>query len=359
MTLKKIFLSLCAVVTLSAIACNKDIPQPTEPVDTTPTEQPQIEGIFDPACKISIITYSDGTAPELWQWNVITGLLMSVDDGNFCGGSSEKVQFAYNADGRVNTVTLTDANSENVPLLGILRGTVAIGYEGNHVSTLSLTDEGKTLMTADVQHDGNKVSGAILNPNDIMITEIFNSTIAQFLGGSFSDDLVTTVDSASGRIAFIWDGENVSQSRMTISFHIGSTLGRIRQILGDDMGIFGEHTQYLADQPDNLPLFFTVAMGDTANYTYDDMENPYHGFLGRAHISILTTNNVTSEEHLASATVSITTSLQGNNIMQIYKNSIPLPSPTYSYQYDQYNELGFPVKKTDSEGVVSRYVYMQ
>ena len=356
--MKKLFVALCAVAALSMVACKKDNPQPSNPGGSTPTEQPRREGEFNPTCKISTITFSDNSAPEMWFWDENTGLLSTINNDDLCGGYTEKARFTYDSDGRVSTVTLTSAGTESIPLLGSLSGTMSVEYDGDYISSLSLVNAGERLLTADVKHDGDKVRGATLNLSDNMLVDLFNSAMAQFLGESATGDMVTSVDSVSGKVAFVWNGKNVSQALLNIDFRAGTTLGVIRQIMGDDMSMFGEYAQYLAFLPDNMPLFFTVSMGDTVNYTYDDKSNPYRGFLGRVHISTLTENNVTTEEHVGSATVAIATSIM-NSMVQIYQTSMPLPLPMYFYQYDEYNDKGFPLSMTDTEGVVSRFEYKQ
>lgn len=344
MVSRKLYIAFCAVAMLATVACNKEPLQSPASDGATPTEQPRREGEFNPECKISIITFSDNTAPELWFWNDSTGLLMSVEVADLCGGYTDKTLFAYNADGRVNTVTMTGTDPDSVPLLGELSGMVTVEYGGNKVATLSLTDDGEVRLRADVEHDGPKVSGATLSFSNNMLADLFNHVMSEFNYGN----LGISADSVSGNVAFVWSGDNVSRMLFSVAFRAGTTLGAVRQVMGYD-SIAG-----FANLPDSEPIRITVVISDTVDYTYDNMPNPYCGFLGRVHISALTAGNVTSEEHNATATVTFGTAATP----QILRYTRPMPLPTRTCRYD-YNDKGFPVSLTDDKGVVSFYEYMK
>lgn len=351
--MKKLFVALCAVAMVAMVACKKGDPTPDNPSDN-PTQQRDLrEGAYDPVCKISGITYSDGSDSEVWTWE--NGKLQRVNND---------VLFTYGSDGRVSQVELQNIETGGLLPGANLSGTMKVNYSGDYISSLTVVNSGTELMTAQVEHNSaNKVSGATLDLSSNMLVDVFNSLLVQFLGDSAgSDNMVTGVDNVSGNVLFTWDGDNVSQAMMNIGFRVATTLGTLVDLIGEDnLDMFGENGSMLALAAalmPNQPLYFNVSVGDTVLYTYDSHANPYRHYLGRVHISTLSANNLLTEQHLGNAHVTITTTLAGQTT-QIYETDYPLPLGASVNEYLEYNDADCPLRFVDIDGVETTIQYKE
>ena len=365
--MKKIITVLCCASLMLVAGCKKE-EQPnnqgsgnSDPV----VQHDEREGAYDPVCKIAGITYNDGTVPETWLWDTTTGHLMSVNDDDMCGGYVERVRFTYRPDGRVDQVDVSNLSLGELLPGTQLSGTLHVDYSGDQVSSIAVTNSGTQVLAAQVQHNSNnKVSGATLEMSNDLLVDLFNMVLAQFLNDSTgSGDAVTAVDNVSGNVAFQWDGNNVSQARLNVGFRVESTVGTLVDLVGEDnLSMFGTYGSLLAMAAaitPNLPLYFTVAVGDTVDYTYDNKVNPYKNYLGRVHISCLSANNMNMEVHNGNANVIISTSLGGGSLQQIYQTNYALPINDKSYDYEQYNSANCPTRIVDQDGVVTLIQYME
>ena len=344
---------MCTAALLLTVGCKKEEPQ-NNSGNGSGGEQPQQrdlrEGAYDPVCKIAGVTYSDGSTPEVWTWQ--NGKLQHVN---------QDVLFSYRSDGRVDNVTVNNLSLGDVLPGTQLSGTMSVSYSGDYISDIVVENQGTQVLTAQVQHNSsNKVSGATLGLDNELLLDLFNMMLAQFLNDSTgSGNAATGVDNVSGQVAFTWQGENVSQARLNVGFRVASTVGTLVDLVGEEnLDMFGTYGQYLTLLPDNQPLYFTIAVGDTVDYTYDNKVNPYKNYLGRVHISCLSQNNMDMEVHNGSIGVVISTSLFGSMI-QLYQTSYPLPIDDKYYEYSSYNNAGCPLRMVDQEGTVTEFQYME
>lgn len=363
--MKKLFVALCALAMVALVACKKDKPTPSNN-DPTPSEQRDTrEGAYDPVCKITGIVYSDDTAPETWLWDPETGHLLSVNDDDYCGGYVERISFNYRNDGRVDYV-----NVRNLSLGDFLQnmevdGTLQVTYNGDYISGLTVLNNGTQVLAAQVEHNSStkKISGASIDLSDNMLLGLFNDLLTQFLGDSAnSGDMITSVDNVIGNVLLTWDGNNVSQSLLSIGFRAATTLGTLVNLVGqDNLDMFGQYGSLLALAAafaPNQPLYFNVTVADTVDYSYDDKVNPFFHYLGRIDISALSANNVVAAIHTGIAHVAITTSLNGQTT-QFYETDYPLPLESTFNDYLEYNEAGCPLRMENSSGIQTEFHYAE
>ena len=351
----KLFVALCALATLSLVACKKGEETPTPNHPNNPAQQYDTrEGAYDPVGKIVAVTYSDDTPSEEWVWE--NGKLQRVNND---------VLFTYRADGRVDQVEIQNIQTGGLLPIDGLGGTMAVSYSGDYISALSVMNDGTEALTVQVQHNSaKKISGATIDLSDNVLLDLFNSMLAQFMPDSTgSDNFATAVDNVTGNVSFSWNGDNVNQALLNIGFRVATTVGTLVNLIGEEnlSSMFGENGSMLAlaaSMFPNQPLYFNVTVGDTVDYTYDNKVNPFHHYLGRLHISALTANNVLSEEHTGNAHVTITTSLGGSN-MQLYETDYPLPLEPNYYEYLEYNAKGCPLRMVNADYVETDYQYRE
>lgn len=355
---------MCTAALLLTVGCKKEEPRNNGGSGSgSGGEQPQQrdlrEGAYDPVCKIVGINCNDGSVPETWLWE--GGRLTSVNDDDMCGGYTERIGFTYRADGRVDNVAVSNLSLGDV-LPGMqVSGTMRVSYSGDYISGIAVENGGTQVLTAQVQHNSsNKVSGATLGLDNEILLDLFNMMLAQFLNDSTgSGNAATEVDNVSGQVAFSWQGNNVSQARLNVGFRVASTVGTLVDLVGEDnLGMFGTYGQYLTLLPGNQPLYFTIAVGDTVDYTYDNRVNPFKNYLGRVHISCLSENNMNMEVHNGSIGVVISTSLFGSMI-QLYQTSYALPIDNRYCEYPSYNNAGCPTLMVDQDGYETVFQYME
>ena len=343
---------LCFATLLLAVGCKKEEQNQNQGSGNSDpyAQHDQREGAYDPVCKITGVTYNDGTEAEVWTW--ADGKLQHVN---------QNVQFTYRSDGRVDRVDVANLSLGDLMQGMALSGTMQLNYSGDYISSIAVTNSGTQVLAAQVQHNSNnKVSGATLEMSNDLLVDLFNMVLAQFLNDSTATgNAVTAVDNVSGNVAFQWDGNNVSQARLNVGFRVESTVGTLVDLVGEEnLSMFGTYGQYLTFLPDNQPLYFTVSVGDTVDYTYDNKVNPYKNYLGRVHISCLSANNMDMEVHNGNANVIISTTILGS-MMQLYETNYALPLNNKSYDYEQYNSANCPTRMVDQDGVVTLIQYME
>lgn len=349
--MKKIITMLCCATLMLMAGCKKE-EQPNNQGSTPQSQQhDEREGAYDPVCKISGITYSDGSEAEVWSWQ--DGRLQHVN---------QNVMFSYLSDGRVDQVDIANLSLGELLPGTQLSGTLHVDYSGDYISNLTVSNNGMQVLAAQVQHDDNshKVSGAMLDMSEDLLLDLFNMLLAQFLNDSTgSGNVATSVDNVTGSVAFQWEGNNVSQARLNVGFRVESTVGTLVNLIGEEnLEMFGSYAQYLTLLPDNQPLYFDVTVGDTVDYTYDNKVNPFKNYLGRVHISCLSANNMNLEVHSGNAHVAISTTILYQTV-QVYQTSYPLPIGSNSYEYMEYNAAGCPLRIRDDGGVVTEIQYME
>ncbi len=270
------------------------------------------EGTFNPKEKISKVYSSSKTVytigsnatttsvdkhlTQSWTWD--GKLLKSINNYNNDGSLNYTVNFTY--DGKQLTKIQNAATNEYCEMT----------YDGSKLTKWEVYDGTTLEMTATVTHDGKKVSkidlvyydtdkknlGFINNITE-MLMPIYTPATAKVL------NTVATKGSSSESLTFTWDGKNISKVESV-----------------DEEGTL------------------------TIEYTYDEMKNPYQGFvmalMGYDYSGWGSQNNVVSE-----------TSKYSDGESYTYN---------YTYEYDD----KWPVTKTynytlseEVLGVTSSYSY--
>lgn len=378
--MKKLFVALCAVAALTMVACKKDNPQPSNPGNQTPVEQPQREGEFNPKCKISSLVFSDNTAPEVWLWNNATGRLTSVNDDDYCGGYIEKMRFTYTDDGRVSTVTMSNVGTGSISLLGSVSGTMAVEYDGDYISSLSLVRDGNQVLAASVDHNlQHQISHMELDIDTAIINEMLGGLMGGFNFGKSADIITMAVrsvakhvsdsklafNSASASIDFEWTGDNVTSMVANISVTGSVTLNEINSVV-DITPYLDSFLQSFAGGMitsemalaliGDVPMPVSLSLTDTIEYTFDNQHNPKRGYMGTFGAEMLSANNVTFSNTYGMVEAVLTLSLMGQG--GDFPFSYPLPSSANSFTYT-YNEAGFPLTVTANDDRVTNYTYME
>ncbi len=371
--MKKILVALCAVALIGLTGCKKEEVTPDEPtyvnngggqggqqeppVDTVPQEPvwADIPGVYSPSAKIVTVNDDDALS-ETWSWENNLLKVVSAADG------SEKVRFTHDERGRVKTMTI---NGE-----GQLSGTVNVSYNGDQISRISLMNGTDEVLGARLTYGGGKVTTGELDVSDMMVFEMFNSMLAQYLSGeNGAQDMVTGIDQVMGDINITWDGDNVDMTVMSVSARLKTTLGKIVELV-PDMSIFGEYgaaIQALAAIFPNREVAIKVSMKDTAEYSYNTTYlNPLRRYLGgavamdgnmpRFEVATLSCNPQSHEYHQGSANAEISVQLYGPNAVPVWKQSMPLPSSDKSFSYTTTRSDKYP--ETVNNGIsIKTYIY--
>ena len=327
---------------------------PGDPQDqgTTWADKP---GVYSPAAKIVTVNV-DGMLSETWSWE--NGLLKTVTGAN----GSEKVRFTHDEQGRVKTMVI-NIDEE-------LSGTVNVNYNGEQMKSISLMNGSTEVLGATLNYGGGKVTNGVLDVSDMMVFEMFNSMLAQYLSGeNGAQDMVTGIDEVMGDIAFTWDGDNVDMAVMGVSARLKTTLGKIVELV-PDMSIFGEYgnaIQALATIFPNREVAIKVSMKDTAEYSYNTTYlNPLRRYLGgvvsmdgkmpRFEVATLTKNPQSHEYHQGAATAEIYVQLYGTSQVKVWEQSMPMPSSDKNFTYSTTRNDGYP-ETVDNGTSIKTYIY--
>lgn len=368
--MKKILVALCAVALIGLTGCKKETVTPKEtttesgggqgPIDPGTgggtSTWADIPGVYSPAAKI-VVVLEDDVVSETWTWD--NELLEKVNDAN----SSEKMRFTHDGQGRVQTMTI---NGE-----GQMSGTVNVSYNGNQISRMSLMNGSSEVFGATLTYSDSKVTKGEFDMSDNMILEMFNSMLAQYLGGGEegTQDMVTGIDQVKGDINFAWDGDNVNTAVLGVSARLKTTLGKIVELI-PDMSIFGEYgstIQAIATMFPNREVYIKVSMNDTAEYTYNtSYKNPLRRYLGgaftmdgnmpRFEVATLSRNPQAHEYHHGSAAAEISVQLYGSSAVPVWDKSMPIPSSDRSYNYSTTRSDGYP-ESVDNGISIKTYIY--
>lgn len=343
--MKKIMFVLCTATLMSVAGCSKDDEKssPSSGDDTATFEELDIEGMYGPGKRILSVT-ENGTPVESWVWQ--DGRLAAVNNSST---GEPQSSFTYGSDNRVQSVTL--AGNSNIALVGnMLNGTFTVDYTGERVNRLTLTRNAVQLAEAQLSRNATgKVSRLDLTFNDAVILPVVNTLIAQVAGNSANMPAIT-LSGATGKVDFSWVGDNVIQACLNVGINANTTKGAImNSALANYLGSL---STYLAYVPDDTPIVFNITLSDTADYDYDSYHNPFRHYLGQIDISTLSTNNVTSENHRAGATIKA--GLSSALMLPLFNYPIRQGATTYTYTYGN----GYPTTVTASNGTVKGYTYI-
>lgn len=346
--MKKLFVVLCAVAALGLAACHKDNPQPSEVGDGRGGQQqdeiPAGDGVFNPDMRITSVVYDDDRLPEIWLWQ--DGKLQSINNDDNCGGYTPVSTFVYNG-WRVASMTSSQDG---------LSYEAYYSYVGDKLS--EVTAFAGNIEAVDIVFGHNtegKIDHMSLNVNNTLL----NWVLQMFGGGAFKSTASRlpqskmSVDTTAFDIDLDWQGDNVSRMYFTGSLMLNVTLAEIAQIVDLD-SLFGDNASLLAmiDQTAEMPLQVTI--NDTVSYTYDNQHNPFCGFLGAMDPANLSTNNATAVTTTGSVTFTFTVSTFIGTVYPAFPMSLPSETMVYSYTY---NNNGYPLTVTDSEGSETEYAY--
>ena len=359
--MKKVLYALCAMLLLATTACKKE----NTPENGTPggnggnnggTEHPEVvptgEGIFSPDQKIETITV-DGQLSEEWTWTNKKLTMIEKTDGatsfeyngwrvsemtTMLEGTPVDVEYAYDNNDKLATV---DAYSGNMHAVGIV-------FNHNNAA--------------------GKISDMSLNINSAllgMLSELIgNGGIPGFTKGMSKFSIENTDFNAH----LTWQGDNVKRMILEGSVDINTTIDEASNLLSmmniDSLGSFNldsvisTFSVLLTDSN----LLVTIQLADTTDYTYDNANNPFYGYLGALDVTTFSANNVKTLLSSGTANISITAHTWFGN------QTIPLPmsyslgtrSETYTYTYNNANyPLTVTVTDGDNTSSVKQYTYKQ
>lgn len=351
--MKKLLWALCAVMLLTLSACKKDNPEPeNNPAGgggSNPSVQmPTGDGVFNPAQRIVSIAI-DGTTSEEWAWanDVLTTIMTADENGNLV----ETSWFEYD-NYRLASATGT---LEGMPI------EMSYTYNGDKLSLLSLYSGPMEVMNiVPTRNAAGKVNHLTMNVNETllaMLSELFGNGFPDILGKLQPTKGASkfSINNSAFAADLAWQGDNVSQLIFTAQITGSVTLEEIRQVVDLDSlaGAYASMLEYLSD---TTPIPFSVAMADTASFTYDSQHNPFYGFLGALDPTNLSANNAIETTNRGTATLTVTIDLGFMQLPLTFPYPMGNTTETHSYTY---NAAGFPVTATDSEGSVIQYTYQQ
>ena len=376
--MKKILLALCAVSLLGLTACKKDKVSPDEPTyqgsGNNGNQTPGGGGTpAAPETKIAQIDFNDALY-ETWNWQ--DNQLKSVNDAN----GSEKVSFTYDGQGRVASMTV-NGNS-------ILSGTVNVGYNSVGISELTVVRSGMSVIKANIDYSGGKMSRADVDIDSASLMSLFNAILPQILASYFPNigDMLTpdmglsnTVDSIVAYITFDWrNSENVQFTKIEISARLNTTLGQIAALANGNYSIFGQYANMVEQMAESNPdqeIHLITTINDKGTYRYDNNPNPFRNYLGDLvnmkdylpafNVASVSTNNIDTEEHQVNAKVSVSTTVT-QDVPIVGPIEVPVTIPvvdkelyntTVSYTYTYREGDGYPLTVTDSDDNTKKYTY--
>ena len=346
--MKKLLFALCAVMMLGMTACNKDNGT-TEPGGNggggnPPFQMPTGDGVFNPAQRILSVAV-DGATTEEWTWanDVVTTIATADENGNLV----ETGWYQYD-NYRLASATTT---LQGMPV------DVSYTYSGDQLTLMSLTSGGMEVMSiVPTRNAAGKVSHLTMDINPTLlalISDLFSGGIPNIFGtkgaGKFS------VNSTAFSADLTWQGDNVSRMILNAQITGSVSLSEIRQMVNLD-SLAGGYATMLSMLVDTSAIPLTIAMADTASYTYDSQHNPFYGFLGALEPTNLSANNATASTNSGTATVTLTLNF---GVMQMpFTIPYPMGTTTETRTYT-YNAAGFPTSFTNGEGSVTQYTYQQ
>lgn len=359
--MKKVLMMLCAVAVLAMVGCSKD---PTDPEHINggggngngggtdrPDPIPEGEGIFSPAQKIDTILV-DGQVSEIWNWtdNKLMNVYSSEGDRSF----------TYNG-WRVATLSTI---MQQVPV------EATYTYSGDKLASVDAYSGNIQAVGIVFNHNaaGGKISDMSLNINSTMLgllsQLIGNGGIPGFTKGMSKFSIENTDFNAR----LTWQGDNVSRMILDGSVSINTTIDEARNLFSmmnmDSLGSFNIDSMISFFGPLLMDsnLVVTVQLADTTNYTYDNNNNPFYGYLGALDVTTFSANNANTMQSSGVAQMSIT----ANTLFGVQTIPIPFSIPigtrseTYAYTY---NNAGFPLTVTVTDGdnasSVKHYKYKQ
>lgn len=340
--MRKIMMTFCAMSMFAFMACSSDDDSPSAPVVAPGTSG-----------TIASITVNNSLY-EVWNWD--DEHLTSVTNG---ANGQEKVRFSYDGNGRVKNVVFSSLVLAGIPLNST---TLKVHYNGDEIGMLRMVrSDNSDIFVADVNYDGDKISGATLDIDNSMVFTLFNTILPMILGRNMDlSDTLIRIDRIDGNIDFDWTGNNVSSLLLEIDVDAKSTAGQLAELVGD-LSIFGDNASeiesIIAADPTRV-VNLSVTINDTANYTYDSHKNPYQGYMGQLDVSTLSAQNALTEKISRWVNLQVSTKYVGITIPLLNK-TYPLTSSSKTYSYQLYNEGGYPVKVSMNNGEAREYRYKE
>ncbi len=343
--MKKVLLTLCVACLVAMTACKKDDPEPNN--NPSGPEQPEVidgDGVFMPAMKIAQV-HVDGELNEEWEWDN-DGLLTSIMKADEYGNMMDAGSFTY------QNSRLHQANStiQGIPV------TIAYDYRSKWLASLSANSGFTQVLTASVDHNAdNKITHLTFDVNSDLL-----AMLSGFLGGggffkaTKEAGRKVAVNSTDISIDMDWVGDNVSQQRLSADVDGSVTLGELRTLMNLDSMLGPMGAIILATIPDTTSFPVQISIRDTISMTYDNHPNPFCGFIGSLENLSLSANNVVTSTTAIAASATITFL----SFQLPFPLPIPIESGTVNYDYT-YNPQGFPLTRTDDEGTVTQYTYLQ
>jgi len=376
--MKKIFFVFCTIAALALVACNREDPAPdNNGGGNNGPNIPEGEGIYNPVgAHISTIEFSNGEgADQNWIWSDYK--LQRIDEMDDAGNFLPAYTYSYNG-WRLSQMLMM---SDQMP------GTVDYTYTNDKLTGISISTSGMTIGDATfVRDNADKVTHIDIVANQQMIEMLINILSENFFGEEDGDDegskdMLTTVfgndltramavtakalygdrklsvSSTDFAVDFTWNGENVSQVIISAAISGGITINELNEIVDlesvVDPNILGLLSALSGDQ--ELPLDITV--GDTIDYTYDQMNNPFKGFLGQPDVSCFSANNVASSHTYGTMKAALTVTVPFLGDQQI-PFSQPIDDELTSFTYN-YNAGNFPTMRESSNDVTVTYTYSE
>ena len=281
------------------------------------------------------------TDEEQWTWkgNTLESIALT-------GNTQGEIAFTY-ADNRVSMVTNT--GSQRVLRYSYAGGTMShysVDVDGEQEASVSVTrnSEGR-ISGADIYFSGRYVmdmTSRFRNGDDALITarpayrqamEQLSSTM-EWMG--VSDNDVDSKLDHNFKLVFNWYDGNVASEVMDGAVRLEIDPQRV----ADNLSLLPEAVQALVysylSSHNKLPA--KIAFSNVVTYTFDEKENPYHGYQGDGLTALnLSKNNILTANTDGNIRVSLL--VFGREITLSDRNVSDKAERTYLY-----NEKGYPVQ---------------
>lgn len=369
--MKKILTVVCSLVLFfSAVSCKKDNPNGGNPSSDNNTAVPTyIEGVYNPGMHISSIM-GPGRA-QSWSWdNSNPKQLTSIRDVT----NGSEYTFTYKGSGRWGVSSYTEDGVSH---------RLTYSYDDGTLDNFEVRQNDLLMTKAEVFYTAGHIG-------HISYGNLANKYLIQLVNKQYGLDLSTNSSIDLGHPSFTvnyeWNGNNVSSESIDVTLVGSMSLTDLYSLfessfsnsgLGQYAGIIPLIIQYMGDSVYD----FTITMNTESAYTYDNKNNPFHGFWAKGllfNTQVLSANNVLTQtvigalrfqssiaisfpqecpDWMPSSIASMWPIIRGilNNMRIPIDRTFPLDkSNSFTYQY---NAQGYPTSVTDQDQVRYEYSY--
>lgn len=360
--MRRITIALCTIALILASGCKKDdeINSNFNPPNPVPT---YTEGYYRPYAQIATIE-EDGIIAETWLWN-------GSDLNSIAKANGDSIYFRYTSKNLPKT-SYDWKYISHVNKIGSQKEDIRYYYQGQSMVKCEIYYNNFLAVTMDLAHNADgKISNADMTIDDEFLLNMAGSILGK--GAAFEklvgtktaeqmilmaklaqkDDSKLSIGDKKFGMTLVWDGNNLKQQILngTVAINISSEdmdfLTSILPIPDEAQQIVQLIQLAMIMGGGYLPINMNI--NDTVNVTHDTNYNPLFCYWGDIFSpEILSMNNVLTQTHSGSASVSV--SLMGQAM-----DLINTPFDNYQEFIYQYNDKKYPTQVSGDKNVTYTY----